>query len=314
MSEIDGEQLGLFNRPERLTMREAIEIYWELEGKNLPSTSHRYDKKRIISLLGDLYLDRMNKWDMVNYREVRSTMKNRRGFGLKESTINREHSRITRIFNAFREWKRYGRAGGYDFSNLRLPDDNPGELVRKADEAQYRRRLVILPEDFTRFLDYAHPEVRKICTLAILTLLRRKDVRLLTTDSLNRALDVLSGQQSKVKKPFDIPACLTVKVIFAKAERQYICDFTNFRRFFERAKRESGVNFQFRDLRRSGATALLLLGFDLVTIQRYLGHQNIKTTMGYLDPPPAAKREAAEKLEKQFVHGKVGVGYDYKDN
>jgi len=306
-----GEQLGLFNRFTSLTISEAIPIYWELEGRFLRGKGHRSAIKQVNQHLGGLYLHKITGPDVANFRQCRQMD------GVKDSTINKEHGRITRLFNAFREWKTAGTVGGYDFTDLQLPALNPGEQIPLADETKYRRNLVVTPEMFYRFCDYAHPRVRRICTIAILTLLRRKDIRLLRSESLNTALEYLSGVQSKTGKPFNVHAPLSVRVIFNQAkeeEKDYICDFTNFRRYFERARVESGVYFQFKDLRRSGATQLLLAGIDIRTIQRLLGHQTLTMTETYLAPPPTATKEAGKKLEELYAHSTKIPDYAFDPN
>lgn len=223
---------------------------------------------------------------------------------IKESSLNRYHTRLTRLFSAASEWKRQRTVGPYDFADLELPADNPGSLVKKFSETKYRRNLVIRPEDFTRFIDYAHPNIRRVCTVAIITLLRRKDIELLKDENLNHALDQVSGVQSKTGLAYNVPAPITVKIMFSEAraeKRDYILDFTNFRRLFTRAVRDSGVRFQFRDLRRSGATQLLLEGIDLRTIQKYLGHGSLSMTEAYLAPPTHISKTAGRKLEAAYV-------------
>lgn len=306
------EQLGLdlFNRFERLTVREALPLYWELEWRFLRGRTHPYDRKRFEEMLGGKYLDEFTPFDVKNYRAARKQENPQ----LRESTLNREHARLTRIFNAFYEWQTAGRVGGYDFSALKLPKDNPGEQVPRADEKRYKRNVVLSPEQFNRFLDYAHPETRKIAILALLTLLRRRDIELLSKDALNKALDVLTGTQSKVGKPYNVPATMTVKVMFARSEHTYVADFTNHKRRWKRACSESGVWFQLRDLRRTGATHLLLEKIDIVTVQRMLGHADIKMTMLYLDPPATASVEAGRALERKFVTAMEIPAYSFQEN
>lgn len=217
-----------------------------------------------------------------------------------QSTINREHSVITRIYNAFKEWRGIGIVDGYNFSKLQLPAENPGELVKKVDERAYARTLVLTPMEFYRYLDYAHPNVRVIAILAILTLLRKKNLQFLEKENFSSALKQIQVVQSKTKVPLTIPVPFTVQVIIDECKNSVVCDFTNFRKLHERAQRESGVKFWMTDLRRTGATQMLLDGIDLRTIQQYLGHTTLVMTERYLQPPVQHMIQAAEKIEKRF--------------
>jgi integrase len=286
-------------------------MYWALEGKFLRGHSNKHELARFAkSDAGAMALDEVTSVDVKNFKAARR-LENPE---IRGSTLNREQGRIMRLFNAFKEWKRQGKVGGYDFSALALPVDNPCEGLPKEDETRYRRNIVVSPEQFTRFLDYAHPETRKIAILALLTLLRRRDIQLLSKDAWNRALDVLSGTQSKTGRPYNVPVTMTVKLMLAKGEQETVVDFTNHRKRWQTACQQSGVWFQLRDLRRTGATHLLLEGIDIVTVQRYLGHTGIKMTMAYLDPPAPLKREAAKALERKFVTMTEVPSYGWNEN
>lgn len=297
-----GSQLELFNRFERLRLREFIPIYKELEASKKPGRrSILSECDRIQEILGEYWMHDCGPWQLETELFGALKLANPQ---IKDSTLNRYNTRFTRIFSAAYKWRRLGTVGPYDFSALLLPMENPGSLVKKFSETKYRRNLVITPQQFAKFIDYAHPNVRRICTVAVLTLLRRKDIQLLTDENLNAALDTLSGVQSKTGLPYNVPAPITVRIIFNEArieQREYICDFTNFRRLFTRAVRDSGIRFLFMDLRRTGATQLLLEGIDLMTIMKYLGHGSLTMTQGYLAPPTQVSKVAGRKLEAAFI-------------
>lgn len=303
--------MELFNRPTRLRGSEAIPIYWELEGRFLPGKSHKYDLARILSYFKDIFLDEWSSYHLKAYLESRKIDNP----NLKGSSLNRERSRIVRIINAFISWTQEVKVGAYDLTQLQLPAFNPGDFVAKHDETLYRRNVVISPAQFTKWCDYAHPRVRRIATIGVLTLLRQKNVRILNHQGFNSALNTLSGVQSKVKKKYEIPAPLTVRIIFnSTTQGDYPCDFTNFRRFWERACKESGVYFRFMDLRRSGATQLLLEGVDIRTIQRLLGHANLTMTETYLSPPAPIAKEAIRKLETAYVSPRAEIEMAFCEN
>jgi hypothetical protein len=62
-----------------------------------------------------------------------------------------------------------------------------------------------------------------------------------------------------------------------------IFDFTNFRKRWDAAVELVGLeDFQFRDLRRTGATWLYNKGMKLKAISKYLGHATIAMTERYI--------------------------------
>jgi len=58
-------------------------------------------------------------------------------------------------------------------------------------------------------------------------------------------------------------------------------------------------------LRRSKATHMLLNGASLPVIQRFLGHESIKTTQAYLDAGSEAMSKAVEEAEKKLLDNGV---------
>lgn len=287
------EQLNLFSAFEQLLITDALAIFHDIEGK-LKSPSYKSQYKPVIDFFPNRYIHTFTDIDIKNYRQHRELD------GMMYSTVNREHSMITRMFNAFKKWKGIGVVSGYNFSKLQLPPENPGQLVRKPDESPLARTLVLTPMEFFRYCDFAHPNIRVIVILAVLTLLRRKNLEILHKDNFNAALKQIQVIQSKTKIPVAIPATQTVSLIINESKYDVICDFTNFRKLHERARRESGVYFWMTDLRRTGATQMLLDGIDLRTIQKYLGQTTLVMTERYLQPPAQHLIDAAHKVETRF--------------
>lgn len=303
------KQIDLFNAFEQLLFQDAVTIFHELEGKN-KAPSYKGNYVSPLAFFTNKYLHQITKVDIEEWRKKRSSEHNtyRVHEKIRFSTVNREHAFLTRLFNAFKEWKGSGEIKGYNFTQLKLPVENPGELVSKPSEAALARTLVLTPMEFYRYLDYAHPKVRVIVILALLTLLRRKNLQFMDKSNFNVALQQLTLVQSKTGVPITIPVPQTVQVIINDAKYSCPCDFTNFRKLHERARRESGVYFWLTDLRRTGATQMLLDGVDLKTIQRYLGHTTLVMTERYIQPPVENMKIAAKKIESRFAQVSEMVG------
>ena len=58
----------------------------------------------------------------------------------------------------------------------------------------------------------------------------------------------------------------------------------------------------FKELRHTGASLLLIMGVDLSTIQKQLGHSSISTTTIYAHVLPQLQRDAASKMG-EFMRG-----------
>jgi integrase len=286
-------QLEFNSQIDRLAFREAISLFHELEGR-FKGPNYKYQYKPLIEFFRDRYLDEITKLDVENFRRWVVSE------GNKESTANRLHSVLTRMMNFFLECKGMGKVGRYDFTTLALPLVNPGELVGKIDERPFARNLVLTPMEIYKWCDYAHPRIRVITIVALLTLLRRKNIEVLGKEQFNKALEQIHVTQSKTGVPLTIPAQQTVQVIIDDTSYKCQIDFTNYRRLIERARRDTGIHFWLTDLRRTGATNMLMDGVDIRTIQRYLGHTTLVMTERYLQPPVKHMVEASKKIEARF--------------
>jgi len=273
----------------------AADFDYELHRHNIKST---YCLWFIYTNLKRFFKDQpvyeINEFDVQRYRAWRLKC------GIKKNSINREHSALCALFYRLQKYKRKGRIYGRETGKWKLPDENPASLVKKYDERPFIRKRVLTPEEFKAFLDCAHESIRKICIMAVLTTYRRIDLKYLHKGNVNYFSNELQIIQSKTGFQQNIPLLGKIMEIVDSSPNWRILDFTNFRRRFEKAKKLSKVEFQFRDLRRTGGTWLLLLGWDLRTIQSYLGHANIRMTQDYLQPGEKILIEAGKSLEEKL--------------
>lgn len=290
---------GQFNIPDkqtRITVSEACDVYWELHAQHRPSrVSYQASLKHIRDVWGPRFFDEITHEDVVRYR---NEAEQRRA----PSTVNREHTVITHMPRIFRRWIATKR-----IKPVKLPD-NPGSLVSKAPESGCRRTRVLSMEEYERLQVHAKASVRLICEMAVTTLLRKRDLELLTRDNYNPVNRTLSGIQSKTVvpgrskgRPFCIPIENPELAERIMASEGRLLDFTNFRKGFEETVKTANLkDFVFKDLRRTGATWLHKKGMDIKTISLLLGHASTQMTETYLGIVDGHTREAARLLQNTF--------------
>jgi integrase len=76
-------------------------------------------------------------------------------------------------------------------------------------------------------------------------------------------------------------------------------------RFARACERASLAGVRFHDLRHSFATRLVTRGVDLATVQRLLGHQDVRMTVRYAHPRSEDIKKAIRTLEEM-------AGYSHK--
>jgi len=290
---------GQFNVPDqqmRITVNQACDVYWQLHAQGKPSRAgFRTSLNHIRDAWGERYFDEVTYEDVEQYRQAAERER-------APSTVNREHTIITHMPRIFRRWIATGQ-----ISPVKLPD-NPGSLVSKAPETEHRRTRVLSMEEYERLQAHASPSLRLICEMAVTTLLRKRDLELLTRENYNPITRTLSGIQTKTVVPGRSkgrPYCIPIENPELEkrimATEGCLLDFTNFRKEFEAVVKAANLKgFVFKDLRRTGATWLHKKGMDLKTISLLLGHASTQMTETYLGIVDGHTREAARLLQNTF--------------
>jgi len=274
---------------QRITMNEALDIYYDVHASKKKSIkSFKTSIKHIKELIGTRYIDTLTRIDIQAYRSNREQHS-------KPSSVNREHTVITHLINILKELNQYKTI------SVKLPNQNPGSLVKKADERPYARKRVLNSDEFNKFCSYLSDDHKDICKMAILTMLRKKDLKNLSKDNINVATNQLEGIQAKTGKPYSIPITPAIQCIIDKSKTNHFLNFKNFRREFEKARTISGLQyFRISDLRRSGARTMLVNGPDIQTVSEYLGHSDLRMTQVYVPPSQNDFKKAAESLTKAY--------------
>jgi len=275
------------------SMAKAFSVFWQLHGQ-LKRSANNY--KSLMNHLYTFFKDL--KVHDVNYLHV-ERFRFERQKSVAASTVNREHTVLTTLFHKLKLWKRIAA-----IPHVRLPEENPGPLVKKKDERGFSRKRVLSGDEVARLLSASDHELQRIILFAINTGLRRRDLMLASKENVNLSMDTIEGIQSKVGKPYRIPLNDISRRIVAEAKGPRLFDFRNFKRRWERASQRAGIeHFEFRDLRRTFARRLLSSGADLAIVQKMLGHSSLAMTGRYVPPRHEETVEAMNRIANSFSVG-----------
>ena len=282
-------RLGLESELNRITMEEACDLYWtQHASKKLSARTYRFQLRNIKAFFVGRYADTISASDVEAFRAKRTAD------GVKGSSINKEHTIITHLFNLLRKLRREG-----VIRPVKLPEDNPGSLVKKENEKKFRRKVVLTRVQFEELWANSTIRVRRSILAAVQTLLRTKDLKGLSSEAINTETGQLEGVQAKTQKPFTIPITKDMEELIGSASGKTILSFKNHRNEWDRARTRSGLkHVQFRDLRRTAARWLLKSGIDIGVVSAMLGHTTITMTQDYVQ---------AEKEDLKVASGVLGT-------
>lgn len=274
------EKFGLQPKLKRIKLSEATQIYMERHGskKARNGSEDRNILKRMITFYGDRFID---EFDFSDIERMRTWVGN---LGLSVATVNRYHATLSCLFSILiRATKRR------EIEPIKLPEDNPCRWVKKQSELNRIRNRILTFDEYHRYIETAQaekqPEAARIFNGALMTMLRLGDLMKLTKNNISAVSNSLKGIQSKTGKPFSIYIFDKIQGLIDTAPPgDRIFNFTNFRTIWERLRVKAGLgkDFQFRDLRRSGATWLYKKGSTMKSISHYLGHQSEQMTRRYI--------------------------------
>ena len=290
------------------------------DGAKLRPASDLYDKscRLFKQFIGGKFLHEVNVNDIREYREWRAKAPLTRWqwkkgcFGRKEngramgvevavkgkisfSTINREQTVISNIFNVLRQLRATGEI------NFKLPADNPCRYVTKPAEDSRRRTRIISIEEYERLMAQADHNMQFIIRFALVTMLRKGDLRALTKTNYHPVTHTLEGVQSKTGLPFKVGVTRDLEEIIQSSGGGPILNFTDFpRRWRQLRKKANMPGLQLRDLRRSAASWALKKSKDMALISATLGHRDIEMTQRYLGVISEARQDIANSLGDLF--------------
>jgi integrase len=226
---------------------------------------------------------------------------------IKSGTVNKELTALKTLFNRAIDW---------NYLNF-----NPLSKVKKLKVAETDFRFLTLDE-IEKVLANCSRTIYPLILTAIHAGMRRKELFRLEWQDINfdnGYITVISKENEHTKnyKRRDIPLtqtlneCLknlpkTGKHVFVKSDGSpYVSNIT---KSINQIIEKSGVDrFTLHDLRHTFASQLVMDGVDLATVQKLMGHSNIKTTMIYTHLAPEHLKLAISRLEKRLSGNKTGT-------
>lgn len=273
------QQLELFHDTPfslRLTIEDALRIFVDNYWRNVRCyETTKANIRRIQSFFKNFYLDTISKADVERYRRFHKDM------GLKDSTINRDHMLLSRMFRKFEEYKEGGSVNGVDFSRICLPRKNPAALVPRVKEQQFARRILITKEQKKILCSYADEDLCEIIDVLYWSQLRPCDLFAITDKNVDLQRSMISGVQKKLiyssnpsGHPYKVPIPETKMAMFRRRITEtkpgtFIFRKTNLRARWEHVRKLAGLpEAQLRDFRGAGTSFLLDNGYDVETVRK----------------------------------------------
>lgn len=212
---------------------------------------------------------------------------------IKNSSINREVDNIRRLFSLAIENKRIAVNPCSTLKKLRI--ENPSERYLTKDEE-------------VRLLAICNPTMKAIIITALHTGMRQNEILSLKWQDVFFEEDYLIALNTKNNKPRKLRLTKTLKEELLKLPRLGDYVFTSpvtgtrykdVKTSFKRAVKRSGIPpITFHKLRHTTASRLNEAGVDIVTIQKILGHADLKTTQRYTHNPSASMENAFKLLNE----------------
>ncbi len=247
--------------------------------------------KKLIEFFGDSYLHEINKYQIVSYNSLRSGK-------VGVYMVNREITILKGIFTKAIEW---------GFLVI-----NPVKGFKLAKE---RPRLRFLREtEIALLIESARkepkaPYLRPLIIVDLHTGLRKTELLSLKWEHIDMERNVLKVEEGKGGYTRYVPINETVKIQLLKLSEKKKGDYVfhdqyghmikDIKRSYGSALKRAGLeDVRFHDLRRTFGTICVFKNVPPKTLQKWMGHKSIETTMKYyVVSPEDFEQEAIKRLD-----------------
>jgi integrase len=249
------------------------------------------------TLLNDLNTERIEQFQtklLNKHKKDNKTNSKER----KVATVNRYLTVLRAMLN---------KASDYEM----ISDDTLKKIakVKQLNGASKRKRFLSI-EEMDELIEACGTHLKPIVITALNSGMRKGEILNLTWDEnvdLKHNFIFLKGDETKNREDREIPLTPALKKCLISLPRRLN---TNYVFFDETGKRYGDVkkgfkaaltrakihNFRFHDLRHTFASHLIMSGTPLLTLSKYLGHRDIKSTEIYANLGPDHYQESIQNL------------------
>jgi integrase len=307
-------------RRDRLTLAEAVIIYWERSGKDQADSAGERgrlgDLERIIG--SHVYIDEIDDATVAKFVAKRRTENARfKKTVVANGTVNRGVETLSRIMKCVRR-------------ECRMPETIPEWGNHKLEEPRERVRSLTIDEDQRLFgaIDEIYPDMHDMVEFALITMKRLAEVIFIEKANVDRrartARVIQKGGQEIVIALTDRAMAIVernwmnhptrlftyvnqmnkvyvqkgVTVAVRKGNRRpYTQD--GWRKRWKRILAKAEISdFHFHDLRHTAGTRILAATGNLKAVQVAADHANIASSARYAHMDAEQKRDALEAAER----------------
>ena len=288
-----GEYLGIYEE-KKILFKDFAEEYLEYSKANKATSSYDRDvtsvNVHLVPYFKGRYLFNITTKMIEDYKTKRVKK-------VKPATVNKEIDAIKTMFRKATEW-------GYAKSN-------PAAKVKKFKEP-VKTPGYLTEEQAAKLLETCPKHLYALFATALNTGMRRGELFNLQWKDVSLSKRTITVQNkedwhTKNYEPRVIPVNSFLYETLRKHPRHirspYVfckpdgTKYLTVRNSFERALEKAGIpHIPFHALRHTFASHLVMRGVDLSTVQKLLGHKDIKTTMRYAHLAPDHLKSAVERL------------------
>jgi len=271
----------------RMPFKDFAQMYLEREGPLLKSI--RTERNRVLAWareFGSRPLGQIARTEIEAWRRERMSK-------CRPATINRDLSRLRRMFSLAVEWE--------------LLEESPMAGIRFLRENNARTRYLSLEESQRLIASCIAPHIRALVTVALHSGMRLGEILNLCWQDLDFASGFILVRDSKNGESRHVAVDATLSALFRAYPHRLGTDLVfsspaggrivDVRTGFQNACKRAGLtDLHFHDLRHTFASQFVMSGGDLYILKEILGHKSITMTQRYAHLSPTYKIKAIDRM------------------